>query len=299
MVTRFLLKASAGYAICSLSAHRAASAGLWLFACCMWLLTFVSPAVSGHGQLGIVAQSFYEDATNQLDFDAVRQKAFQSYSGILSKGYSGSTFWIRLDLAPQLVTSSSAGFLEPQFVLRILPSFLDEIELFDPQGPQGKRRITGTRYSAVGDEYKSANFNFVLKDLDRPRTVWLRLKTNSSNLVLVELMKIPDVTMADHQQNLLYGVYFGILLLTCLLAVLIIRIRFDWVTAIFAVKQIATIFWALFDRGYYRLFFDALPGPMSIADFRNFVSFFAIFFSFYFDYAFLREFKSARWGQRI
>jgi signal transduction histidine kinase len=217
----------------------------------------------------------------------------------MNKGYSDSTFWIRLDLAPQLDTSSSAGFLETQFVLRILPSFLDEIELFDPSGPQDKRRITGTRYSAVGDEYKSANFNFVLNDLEQPRTVWLRLKTNSSNLMLVELMRIPDLTMADHQQNLLYGAYFGILVLTCLLAVLIIRIRFDWVTAIFAIKQLATIFWALFDRGYYRLFFDALPGPMPIADFRNFTSFFTIFSSFYFDYAFLREFKSARWGQRI
>lgn len=299
VVTRCLRKALAGFGMCSHPAHREASACVWLVVCFVWSLTFVSPALSGHGQMGIAAHSFYEDTTNQLDFDAVRQKEFKTYSGILNKGYSDSTFWIRLDLAPQLDTSSSAGFLETQFVLRILPSFLDEIELFDPSGPQDKRRITGTRYSAVGDEYKSANFNFVLNDLEQPRTVWLRLKTNSSNLMLVELMRIPDLTMADHQQNLLYGAYFGILLLTCLLAVLIIRIRFDWVTAIFAIKQLATIFWALFDRGYYRLFFDALPGPMPIADFRNFTSFFTIFSSFYFDYAFLREFKSARWGQRI
>jgi signal transduction histidine kinase len=266
---------------------------------CALVALWVIPSHTLAGQPAIVAQAFYEDPTNQLDFDTIRQKIFTPYAGILNKGYSNATFWIRLDLAPQQETALKTRFFEAQFVLRLSPSFLDEIEFYDPQDIQHKRRITGTRHSAAGDEYKSANFNFVVKDLDQPRTVWLRLKTNSTNMILVELMTIPELTKADHQQNLLYGAYFGIILITFLLALLIIRIRFDFVTAVFAVKQLATIFWALFDRGYYRLFFDALPGPMPIADFRNFTSFFVIITSVYFDYVFLREFKSHKFGQMM
>ena len=252
-----------------------------------------------HAQSGIVAQAFFEDTSNQLDFNAVQDQGFTPYQGILNRGYSASTFWIRLDLDPLRDQSANAGFQDNLFVLRISPSFLDEIELYDPQGPQGKRRVTGTRYSAAGDEYKSPNFNFVFNDLNTQRRVWLRLKTNSSNIVLFELLKIPALTIADHAQNLLYGTYFGIILLTLLLALLIMRIRFDWVVAVFAIKQWATFLWAFFDRGFFRLFFDALPGAMTIADFRNFTSFFVVITSLYFDYIFLREFKSSKFGQNI
>lgn len=247
----------------------------------------------------IVAQAFYEDETNSVDLNSVRDKAFQPYRGILNKGYSDSTFWIRLDLDPVKDRSQPLGLPDNQFVLRISPSFLDEIEFYDPAGPQDRRRITGTRHSAAGDEYKSANFNFVVRDLDQPRRVWLRLKTNSSNIVMLQVMKLSDLTMADHRQNLLYGAYFGIILITLFLALLIVRIRYDWVTAVFAIKQLATLLWALLDRGYFRLFFDALPGPMPIADFRNFTSFFVVISSVYFDYLFLREFKSSKFGQMI
>ena len=247
----------------------------------------------------IVTQAFYEDKANLIDLDAVRDKPFQPYYGILNKGYSESTFWIRRDLDPQYDRKPALGFPDTQYVLRISPSFLDEVEFYDPLASQNQRRITGARYSAIGDEYKSANYNFVIKDLDQPRRVWLRLKTNSTNILMLEVMKIPELAMADHQQNLLYGVYFGIIFITLLLAVLIIRIRFDWVTAVFALKQFATLLWALMDRGFFRLFFDAMPGPLPIADFRNFTSFFVVITSLYFDYVFLREFKSSKIGQKI
>ena len=269
------------------------------FAVFVVLMGSLCGSIVAQAQSGIVAQAYFEDPSNQLDFNAVQGQHFTPYQGILNKGYSASTFWVRLDFDPAQDRRESAGFQDNLFVLRISPSFLDELELFDPQGPQGKRRITGTRYSGAVDEYKSPNFNFVFKDLDKPRRVWVRLKTNSSNIVLFEFLKVPALTIADHEQNLLYGAYFGIILLTLLLALLIMRIRFDWIVAVFAIKQLATILWALFDRGFFRLFFDAMPGPLPIADFRNFTSFFVVSTSLYFDYIFLREFNSAKLGQNI
>jgi two-component system, sensor histidine kinase LadS len=262
-------------------------------------IIFICTSVMAQAQSAIVGQAFYEDPSNQLDFATVRDQTFTPYQGILNKGYSSSTFWIRLDLDPVRDVGTIAGFQQDLFVLRISPSFLDEIELYDPQGPQDKRRITGARYSGADDEYKSPNFNFVFKNLDQPRRVWLRLKSNSSNIILVEALKIPALTLADQQQNLLYGAYFGIILLTLLLSLLIMQIRFDWIVAVFAIKQFATLLWAFFDRGYYRLFFDALPGTMPIADFRNFTSFFVVSTSMYFDYVFLREFNSPKLGQLL
>ena len=273
--------------------------------CCdasaQWLAVFIfiCASVTAQAQSAIVGQAFYEDPTNQLEFAAVRDRTFTPYQGILNKGYSSSTFWIRLDLDPARDTGTMAGFQQDLFVLRISPSFLDEIELYDPQGPQDNRRITGARYSGADDEYKSPNFNFVFKQLDQPRSIWLRLKSNSSNIILFELLKIPALTRADHAQNLLYGAYFGIILLTLLLSLLIMRVRFDWVVAVFAIKQLATLLWAFFDRGFYRLFFDALPGAIPIADFRNFTSFFVVSTSLYFDYIFLREFNSSKIGQAL
>jgi 7TMR-DISM extracellular 2 len=142
---------------------------------------FICASVTAQAQSSIVAQAFLEDPTNQLDFATVKDQTFTPYRGILNKGYSSSTFWIRLDLDPTRDPGTTAGFQKDLFVLRISPSFLDEIELYDPQDPHDKRRITGTRFSGADDEYQSPNFNFVFKNMDQPRRIWLRLKTNSSN----------------------------------------------------------------------------------------------------------------------
>lgn len=260
------------------------------------LLATLSPSPA-KAQSAIAGQAVLEDPTNGLGFADIRTKDFVPYSGIYNRGFSQSTFWFRLDLDPALAQSPAGGFGNNLFVLRILPSFIDEIEVFDPLQTDGKQRVTGTRFSGKGDEYKSLNFNFVIQQLDQPRPIWLKLKTNTSTIILFELLHLPTLTQADQQQTLFYGIYLGVIVLTLLLALLIFKINQDKIVLVFGIKQFSTILWVFFDRGFYRLMFDEMAEPFSITEARLYMSFVVVLASLYFDYVFLKEFKSSKAAQ--
>ena len=265
--------------------------------CCVAFSLFMSDRVQA--QSAIVGQAYYEDASNALTFEEVKDKNFVPYRGIFTRGFSQSIFWFRLDLDPRQVISSPGGFDQSLFVLRILPSFLDEIEFFDPSRKVPKQRLTGTRFPGFDDELKSPNYHFVIDQLHEPRQVWVRLKTKSSNVIVFEVLRMPALTFAEQQQTFLYGLYFGVIFLTFLLALLIIKIDYDKIVLVFAIKQFATILWAFVDRGFYRLFFDVMPDPLALTITRLYISFFVVVSSIYFDYVLLKEFKSSKIGQRI
>ena len=244
----------------------------------------------------IFAQSFFEDPSSTLTFDDVREKSFSPYSGLFNKGYSQSTFWLKFDIDPGMTDGGRLGRSEP-FVLRLLPAFLDEIELYDPAQPNMGRRLTGNKYSGRGDEYHTNNFNFVLGVIEHPHTIWLRVKTVSTTIVMADAITFQEAAQIDLTQNFFFGIYFGIIILSFLITFYIFYLNRDLTVFIFSIKQVSQLVWALFNIGYIRYFFDELPFGLLISEFRHYPDKLTVLLSMLFDFIFLKNFGSPRWGQ--
>ena len=113
------------------------------------LISYVGHVRAGEGY--ILQQSYYEDKTNALSLDQIREEKFTSYSGWLAKGYSPSTYWIKLNIRPS----------DQDLVLRIRPTFTETIQLFDAQDANSKR-VVGAKYPWRDSDIQSYNHSFKL-----------------------------------------------------------------------------------------------------------------------------------------
>lgn len=211
----------------------------------------------------ITEQAYAEDASGTLDFEGAQKLAFQPFIGAFAKGYSHSTFWIRLKIDPQGAKAPSKA-LGNSIVLRIRPPYLREVEVFDPQTPTTHRRLSGDLHPSSGDEYRSFNLNFVLETMDAPREIYIRLKTSSSTMSFFEAYHLDDLQKADQNQTIFFSVYLFFLFVTFVLAVVFYWIDRDRLFAAYALKQFSYILWAVAVFGIYRYYTDNLFIPASV-----------------------------------
>ncbi len=176
-----------------------------LCACLMMALCAWSFAVYAAGYVSDSA--WLEDPSGTLTLPQVEAQAsaFRTYTGVLTKGYTASTYWVRLRILPAA---------EDQLILRIRPAYIDHIELFDPLMQSGGSLVPlfgGDRYPRQRDEYQSLNHGFTIKASDYPRDIYLRLQTSSTMLIHAEVLSLAQASHADRRQELFYSAYLGIL----------------------------------------------------------------------------------------
>lgn len=234
-----------------------------------WRLLVILCAMLGVPNVGcaqdqILERSYFEDPTGALTWGQVQQHAFERYDGILSKGYSKSAFWVRLKINTTTTADSTpnASGLTSRWVVRIQPSYLDEIALFDALTPTQAPRLVGDRHPPPINGYHSLNHNFVINASDQPRWIWLRLKTNSTNLMHVEVLPMDAAIAHDRLQDFVLGIYIGILILFLAWS------GIDWLTGkdrmvgVFAINQLIVLLLSLAFFGYFRFALgDSVPAP--------------------------------------
>ncbi len=200
----------------------------------------------------LLERAYFEDVEGKLKLADVQDAPFTSYQGLLSKGYSQSAFWVRLkiDGTPKLAANGE------RLIMRIEPTYLDEIALFDPLEPNKTERYVGDRHSWNDYEYKTMVFNFVIPAAEKPRYVWIRLKTKSTSMMLVRVFSEPDEIKIDHQYETISLLLFASILMFILWAMA------NWVTSrdrligIFAIKQIFGLLFVGSYIGLFRIFFS-------------------------------------------
>jgi signal transduction histidine kinase len=258
-------------------------------------------------QDAIQARSYLEDSSSVLQLSDVQTAdaagRFKPYSGPLNRGYSASAFWIKLNIQPGQMPEPRNLFDSTQLgghlILRIRPAYLDEIALYDPLEPQARPRFVGDRHSLADAQYRSLNHNFVIPAGTQPRVIWLRLKTNSSNLMHVEALPFSEIMTRDRHQDLWSGVFIGSLLLFLAWAVLHWLTYKEGVVGALAVNQFVALLFSLSVLGYVRL---ALADHVPVAWIDLSTSVLALSAAttnLYFNTLFLREFKPAALGLRL
>lgn len=209
----------------------------------------------------ILDRAYFEDTTNSLTFADAQHQPFTPYKGLLNRGFSHSTFWVRLNIGP---VSDPQDTALQNLVLRILPTYLNTIELFDPLVQAEKPRVVGDRHPLVNNEYQSLSFNFVVPSSQTPRYVWLRLKTTSTNLMQVRALDLKDTKQADQIFDILAiggSVMLIIFLIWSGLHWLLFR---EQLVGIFFVRQTVSIFFFASYMGYLRIFlsYTFTPGQL-------------------------------------
>ena len=236
----------------------------------------------------ISERAYFEDKTGKMSFQEVKGKNFEKIDSTLAKGYSDSTFWLRLKISPLVGTNFR------NLLLRIQPNYISSIELFDPADTTNAKRVVGDNYSQTSNDYNSINFNFLISGSDKERYVWLKINTTGSYFVSTQALTINEFINTDLIQQLAFAFYIGVL---CFLFIfpLTIWIRDkDPLNIIFVVKQFAAVTLVVLDIGLHRLIFkDTNPILLnSILNF-NLVTYTAVLIVFH--YFFLKDYHVKKW----
>lgn len=218
----------------------------------------------------IQSQAYYADPTGELTFAQVQDKTFTPHTGILAKGFYSGAYWLKIRMDPALVVRSasrSGGFSIGQFtkrpdelVVRVRPTYLDDIRLHDPLEINRPERITGDRQSWLLDEFRSFNHGFVIPKGSEPRDIWLRLQSTSTLLVGVDIYPYDVMEGLERRQEMINNIDVVLILFFIFWGGLLFFSRPDRVVGAFLLAMIVSFFFATNYMGYYRIFFtDDLP----------------------------------------
>ena len=233
----------------------------------------------------IDSQAYLEDPTGKFTFAEVQDKPFTPYTGILTKGFTDSVYWLRLRIDPALVDArpevSSAGGFPPaihvpsgepnKLVLRVRPPSLDQIELFDPLEPHRVNRMTGNLRPWADSEFASLNHGFVIPKGDEPRDVWLRVAATSTMLIGVDVLPYDEMRALEKRQEILNTVDLALALFFIVWAALTFAMRPDRLVGAFLLVMVVSFFYASNYVGYYRIFLGEVLSESWLDKFHSFL----------------------------
>ena len=244
-----------------------------------------------------VERAYFEDVTAQLSFDEIKNKDHQSIQEILAKGYSSSVFWVRLKIDGAAVTDASLkDKYGDMLVLRIQPSYLDEIRLYDPSFSVYGEKAVGDKHLLDNNDFSSLNFNLAIPRSKEPRYIWLRVKTTSTSFMRAQVLAYEDFIKLDKVQEFGFSFYLAVLLLLFLFPLLIWLNNKDYLTGVFVIKQLGAISLLIFNAGYLRfLLKDADLDFVQLIVNINLLAYSLI--TMFFHYVFLNEYDMKKWAK--
>lgn len=227
--------------------------------CCSWLVWVwgLSLSVAAWGNDLVMSRAFLTDPAGSLSIEQVVRADFQPVGTMLSRGYTDAVHWLRLS-----VKAPDHG---DAVELRIRPTYLDEVRLFepDPASPGGwQTRVTGDRYSYQERDRAAVTLVFVVHP-QAPQTVYyLRLKTTSTSLLYVEALASRVAPVEDLRLLGIQVAYLGVMLWLLSWAVHDYAVRRQSMTGWFVACQVVHIFYDLAIMGYLAPFVPAQAAPL-------------------------------------
>lgn len=182
---------------------------LRLLYCFFWIFVLIMPfsvvqAQEKSSQLFQTQVSYYVDEAGKLGVEEVQRKPFIPTQIPFSRGYTPTTTWVKVDIAPNA---------SPHLVLSVQPTFLDDVRLY---------RFTegvGWSFEQMGDHFafservrKERVFSFnITPNPQIASTFFVRIATTSASLIDITVQSEADSTTADNSMHFLIGIYAGLL----------------------------------------------------------------------------------------
>jgi signal transduction histidine kinase len=258
----------------------------------LWICLATTPTLMASPSQSTASQlSYWLDTTNQTDVQGLEQQTFTPFTGLLHKGFTPKTLWVKLDSSNWL-----AGNPEDVLVIRVRPSFLDHITLFIPQGPgQYIREESGDMTPWRGVSYSSLNLGFRVKRGSLKEFLYLRVQSTSTLMFSVNVMTEIEAAQADEAQTLWYALTLSMIaMFWCWIFVSWLQHR-DNLRQVFVIKQLCSLFYTLGFFGYYRIFLADIATPTQINLFFNITVILVTAVAFWYEFNFVSQYQLKPW----
>lgn len=236
----------------------------------------------------VIERVYHEDQTSVMTIEEVQTIDWRPYVGVFSKGYSDSAYWIRLKIAGSFKES------DVPLMLKIKPTFIDEIAIWDSQDPS-YLKVVGDRHPWINNKFLNFNFNVEIPKSIEPRYIWLRIKTTSTHLIDVQVQEMDDFIQSSAEQTNFYVMVLVVLCTIFLLSLLSFMIRFDLLRGIFTLYQLMAVLYALAYTGMFRASLHQFVYPSFLDLLTSFSIFSYTFASIFFYKSFLKEYQPQAW----
>jgi len=233
----------------------------------------------------ILDRAYVEDPKGELTLTQVQAAPAIPFQGILARGYTPATYWVRLTLRKPVD--------ETQLVLRVRPQFLDEIVLFEPAPSASPRRGGDTHYDSR-NEIISANHTFVITPVADAAVYWLRVRTTSSLIVEVSAMTRSGFERADGLNLLFYHIYLALLLVTLMWAGALLLVKYEGILVAYFVCQSVALLHLWFAAGLARFWWHGLLSAPALSHLTNLCIFLMPMAGLWFHQTLLRQ----HWAHR-
>ena len=232
-----------------------------LFACCLLVCAILASSLACAGD-AVLEKAYFEDVSAQMRLEDVQKQAVTPLHGALSKGYKASAFWVRLVVQGQEDAGHEAEHVP--YVVRVQPSFLDELALYDPSVRGDVPQWAGDLHPVETRGYRSLNHNFLLTLTPQARTIWIRLKTSSTSNLAVEVLPLDETMNLDRQQDTVIGFFVSALFIFLVWALVYGYSGHDPLSKVLIISQGITLVHALTLWGYARLWFADQVSPAAL-----------------------------------
>lgn len=198
----------------------------------------------------ILSRSYFEDPTNALTVAQVEQEKFTPYEKLLTGGYKRGAYWLKLNVRAS----------DQPLALKIAPAYIDEIALFDPVVP-GEKPVVGANYPWNPTEINALSHHFRLSPYPRDRDVYLRVKSNSSYLVSVDVLSVAEYARIDHRDQLIYSGYVTITFILAVWLLLTWLTNRELVLGAFTLQQFLAFLHTFLKVGFAKAILDGWIEP--------------------------------------
>jgi signal transduction histidine kinase len=202
----------------------------------------------------ITSRAVIVDVAGKLSIEDVTKADFSPSGAILTKGYTDSVHWLRITVQPQEPLGPVA--------LRIRPTFLDEVRLYEPDHATlggWRTRITGDQQSYNARDSVGVSLGFVVNPRETT-TYYLRLKTTSTSMMSVEALSLREAQYKDLQLDIFAVLYLAFMSAMLFWAVSDFATYRQTITLLFIAQQVVYEIYTFALLGYLApLMPDATP----------------------------------------
>lgn len=230
-----------------------------------------TPLPAAAGDL-IISRGVLEDTSGTLTIADVVGRQFKSGGPALSKGFTNSAIWLRLQ-----VRAPAKG---NEAVLFIRQPYLNEIRLYEVVAgnpPVWKSRVTGNHYPYGERDRARKTLGFVVNVAAPETTYYLRVKSKSVLQVSVEAFEPNEAERKDNQLDLLEVFFVTSMLLLLLWAIHSYLLDRLPVVGLFAIHQGVYTFYGVAITGYLAPLIPA--GFPHLADWATAIPYCAVSFT--------------------